>query len=684
MAGSSGGGGSDSTVNVNFDFHKDQAVKDLTDIKDAAGGVAEKVGEAAKKTDDWMLQFNKSIRALRNVGLLVRQTEQAAEFIAKCVEINATLDNLTKKLPTGALEMMEKATGGLVEKLNLMNFGLKAMTGNLHLTQNGLDILLRAAQTLHKQGFGPMEDIMKKLESAFQKGSTRGLNEFNMALQNSADKNKNLITIMKELEKLAEKDVPMTNALSSLEKARVVWANFITDAKSSLGEIVGLIIQSVASLTEMMGLTDKGEKERERELIRQQAKFKAERETPFGQTMFFGETGPEYVDDNDPNTLKRRNELESKYTAEGYAMLDRREADDKKRQALDRKLGKKWEGQFTGKDEKKDKKHYNDWLDMYMDSLKMFPRLSGFNNGFIYGDEPMELELGLPSDPYGNQGDDNPLYMDFYGLESLAPGKPSVATALSYDSVFNAKTLMAATGGMDPLTFRQGMRGQRERTSFFEHNRQDYDPSRNGESGGIGGDLAKEWDEFSGNKRLEAFSEKIKDQTTVVGGAFATLSSGVGAAIEAAVSGSDSIGKAFLKASAAALKGIAVESSVRALYNTAMGFAALATGPINGIAAAGYFKAAAIFSATAIAAGAGGALLGSASGDGPSVGTRPSSFPGTRPNGENGNQTIIVNITGAVTAGDFAKLGETIQRSVQIGQQAGRTRSEGNVTVQFE
>lgn len=683
MAGSSGGGGSDSTVNVNFDFHKDQAVKDLTDIKDAAGGVAEKVGEAAKKTDDWMLQFNKSIRALRNVGLLVRQTEQAAEFIAKCVEINATLDNLTKKLPTGALEMMEKATGGLVEKLNLMNFGLKAMTGNLHLTQNGLDILLRAAQTLHKQGFGPMEDIMKKLESAFQKGSTRGLNEFNMALQNSADKNKNLITIMKELEKLAEKDVPMTNALSSLEKARVVWANFITDAKSSLGEIVGLIIQSVASLTEMMGITDKGEKERERELIRQQAKSKAERETPFGQTMFFGEAGPEYVDDNDPNTLKRRNELESKYTAEGYAMLDRREADDKKRQELNRKLGKKFEGKFTGKDEKVDKKHYYDWLDMYMDSLKSFAKLKGYDDGIIGMDAPMKLELGLPTDPYGNQGDDNPLYMDFYGLESLTPGKPSVATALSYDSVFNAKTLMAATGGMDPLKFRQGMHGQRERTSFFEHNRQDYRPDSGDDT--LGGGLAKEWDEFSGNKRLEAFSDKIKDQTTVVGGAFATLSSGVSAAIEAAVSGSDSIGKAVAKATAATLKSIAVESSVRALYNTAMGFAALAFGPVNGIAAAGYFKAAAIFSATAVAAGAGGALLGSlAGGDGPSVGTRPSGFPGVKPNGENGNQTIIVNITGAVTAGDFAKLGETIQRSVQIGQQAGRTRSEGNVTVQFE
>jgi hypothetical protein len=165
------------------------------------------------------------------------------------------------------------------------------------------------------------------------------------------------------------------------------------------------------------------------------------------------------------------------------------------------------------------------------------------------------------------------------------------------------------------------------------------------------------------------------------------MSSGLSAAVEAAITGSDSIGKAFMKASAAALKSIAIESTVRALYNTAMGLGSLYFDPP---AAVGYFAAAATFGLAAAAAGAGSAVLGSLGGGGaggatPTAGSHvPGSIASSAPQQQQGAQTVIVNVNGALTAGDYAKLGSVIQKATQYGQQAGRVRSQSSLTVSFE
>lgn len=106
-------------------------------------------------------------------------------------------------------------------------------------------------------------------------------------------------------------------------------------------------------------------------------------------------------------------------------------------------------------------------------------------------------------------------------------------------------------------------------------------------------------------EQLEKFKQQIADTTSVVGASYSALSEGIAAGVEAAISGSNSIGQAALKASANALKAIAIESSVKALFSTAEG---LFTGNPKA------FAAAAQYAATAVAAGAGAALLGAAAG----------------------------------------------------------------------
>ena len=169
-------------------------------------------------------------------------------------------------------------------------------------------------------------------------------------------------------------------------------------------------------------------------------------------------------------------------------------------------------------------------------------------------------------------------------------------------------------------------------------------------------------------------------------------SSGITAAVDAAISGSESIGRAFLKASAAALKALAIESTVRAIYNTAMGLGALIFNPA---AALGYFAAAGKFGLAAAAAGGGAALLGAGgggggggeSGGGGGYAAAPSGASYTTAGGGrggNGEQTIIVNIGGSITASTHAELGKSVASAVRAGERAGRTSRESEVVVHFE
>lgn len=166
------------------------------------------------------------------------------------------------------------------------------------------------------------------------------------------------------------------------------------------------------------------------------------------------------------------------------------------------------------------------------------------------------------------------------------------------------------------------------------------------------------------------------------------------AALDAALTSGDGIAKAWKMAAAGALKAMAVESAVRALYETGLGVASLAFGPIGGVSAGAHFKAAAIFAGAAVAAGAGAAALGaslggfsgsSTGGAGAGAGSVPSGFTGS----SGGRMTeaappIIINV-GAGFVGQPKDLAESINRAMREGDRSGRTRPIGeNRVVVFQ
>ncbi len=106
--------------------------------------------------------------------------------------------------------------------------------------------------------------------------------------------------------------------------------------------------------------------------------------------------------------------------------------------------------------------------------------------------------------------------------------------------------------------------------------------------------------------RRQSFLESIFgpiEQFNVYAAAFNLLQSSVSAAFDAWITGQSSVGEAVKAAVATGLKAVAIDAGIQAIKNTAYGFAALASGPIGGVSAGGYFKAAAMFTGVAAVAG---------------------------------------------------------------------------------
>jgi hypothetical protein len=207
--------------------------------------------------------------------------------------------------------------------------------------------------------------------------------------------------------------------------------------------------------------------------------------------------------------------------------------------------------------------------------------------------------------------------------------------------------------------------------------------------GGLGQDVAGAMPSEEAVKRIQeqiAAAEKLQQTfTEITGPVIQGFAQGLGAAFDAIITGSDGAAKAFAKASAAALKSLAVESAVRAVYHGAMALGSLAFQDYKGAGMHG--ASAAKFAATALLAGAGAAGLASASGGwdtggaGGGGGASASSYaPVSGGQRDTGPTHVTVNVYGNLLPGSEARLGAEIEKATETARRSGRITDSANVT----
>lgn len=232
--------------------------------------------------------------------------------------------------------------------------------------------------------------------------------------------------------------------------------------------------------------------------------------------------------------------------------------------------------------------------------------------------------------------------------------------------------------------------GQQSASSFFDvEEEQTTSGGVFGRLGGLGRRLGgmdplkqiSELKKALSDAALQGRLQEIQDETTAIGGALATLTGGLTAAVDAAIAGNESIGRAFLKGSAQVLKGIALKATGLAAFEGAMAWVE----PLESarhLTAAGKLLAAAAISGT-LAAGAGGlaGAIGGGGGRGSSAATggyssRPSSGPAAQ-----GGNTYNVNINGFY--GDERQAIPAIHRGLEKAEQSRRVRPSSSRVVRY-
>jgi hypothetical protein len=198
--------------------------------------------------------------------------------------------------------------------------------------------------------------------------------------------------------------------------------------------------------------------------------------------------------------------------------------------------------------------------------------------------------------------------------------------------------------------------------------------------------LRQQGTSFKGDPRQQELADQLNDTTSAAGAAFATLSGGLTAAVDAAITSSDSITRAAAKASAGVLKSLAVEAAGRAAFEGALAIGSLAIGDArsaatHGLAAAKFAAVAGLEGSLAAGLGALASSGGGGGGGGSSAGAPAGGF-GSPTGGSSGGGNITVNVTvGYGFDGDAAKLGATLARTIRSAQLQGRTRTNYTTEV---
>lgn len=493
--------------------------------------------EGVKLANEKLTALTEGLDHLNGALELVKKGVEVFKEAGELAHFAAEMRNLQQNVPVERLKMMQEATEGAVDKVTLMRVSMKALTGDFHLTEAGLNVVLKAANTLSDEGFGETIDVFEKLRHSLESGRTRELKELGIQIEESTDKHKLLNEQLEKFKELAEKEVHVDAGLKAIERSRTAWADLVTDVKEKLGNLVDLMEQQAVRLLGVL-LTS-------RQAVDAKATFGyAQKQARAMVPMALpqpGETAPEAL--QDPENQNQVNAAAAYwiYYAKALAAAQSALVPINAREDLQK-------------------------------DIKSGALMRGLMQGF--GPLTVGTPAGSDSGPKGP--DDFQQLMQIYKSDldyntKWQLGPSALQKGLNDNDNWQLQTSEAPEG---PSQF----------SDIFSEGLQSLQ-------------------EFSAQRK--EFEAQMKDRTSLLGGAFDAMSSGLAASVDAAITGSDSIGRAFMKASAQALKAIALEAGAKALFATAEG---LFFANPQALSAAGFYYAA------AAAAGIGAAALGAASG----------------------------------------------------------------------
>jgi len=560
---------------------------DVDNARDGLDRLNKKLDELGKNLQK---QFKSAGEMAERFNALGEAGKRVVEVFQQSLELahfSAEMKNLEKNIPVKTLEMMQVATEGAVKKLDLMKFGMRALHGELRLTEAGLNTVLKAANTLSDQGFGETQAIAERLLDSLRKGSSKELKEFAIGLKDTDDKGQNVNKMLAKFRDLADMEVNVDPQLKKIERLQTSFGNLMDSMKRSAGDALNYIGNATATTTTIMAKMQDAMIGRDRELEALQAKYgrildaadKATGRTQGGLwEAFRSGDRAKLAGWNDNASIGDLLTMSSKGKGPPLTLVQR---------AAQAGLS------------------VSDFMEK---SGPKGPLMEGKHEAA--GGHPRSSDVADLSSILGRAGGDIRYSLGLrFGDEDTVSGplsfldlSPDALSGLKHErdvATQQARTLALASAQQTGSSI-IGAAGQSILGAFGQAKDQNYSPEfaamaeRKEALSKLGG-------------RLQGGLTDEKGDFNAAGTGFKLLQDATTAAVTAAIEGNGKILQAVKKAVAGTLKALAIEATTRALFNSAMGVGALFLDPP---AAAGYFKSAAMFGIAAVAAGAGAAALG--------------------------------------------------------------------------
>jgi hypothetical protein len=594
------------------------------------GGKAGKAWEGLKKLiDDARAAYEQFDRALQfgKATVEVRKLELAFNGL------NANLKRL------------DGSMGGTESKLTVMRTALNAMTGDLRLTQAGFEVVAKAADNYADKIGKDSVEVTNAFVRAIKTGQIKALKELGIQIDEGRTKQETLNNILIRYQELANDPGPSNKQIENFEKL----AKKIDDTKSGVELFVGDVIVRLFNGIEALV---RGVGDAFSYTARKLGELNNAATTIIGNT-FGGSLGGAIQGSLDAGGAAGRDLAAMDPLARARAATARLQsqilADTYAYDASRGMGGIALVAGDYGKEKPKGGKK------------KASSASRSFDVGGWQDQQRAAGQRAVDARTVASQG-----YLGTLGGFSGDPLAGIDAAGQGWDA-----SRLASTTAANDFAARQ--RSGDSAATLAQ---------RQGLMAGLG-----ESDVGQSVQQLEMMSDamaRLSDRSQLAGGAFGALTDGFAAAVDAAISGGDGIAKAFAKAAAASLKSTAIQASINALFETAKGFAAIAVGSPS---AAGHFKAAATFAATAAAAGVGSAALGALAGGGGGAsagrGAAGGGFMASRGANDNGGgTTVIFNWNGAIppTKEQQRQIGDLTSQAVRSSKNNGG-RSGSQVTT---
>lgn len=509
------------------------------------------------------------------------------------------------------LGKLQEATSGLVEADNLLAFAGKAMHGVWKLNQKEMETVLHGAMALRKTMGVELQPTIDALTEALAKGSTRALKEFGIEAKDKEEALRKLDGLFRGL------GGHVALAGDEMSEAGVTFKNAMDDIKGGLGEIVVELAPLVRLVADLVGWLAKV-----KDLLPEGVKDGLLSQLPGGVGSYFG---------NKRAAADAFNALPTLFdnpVVQGLQNVER---------AKLAAAGAKEFGVALGT--------------AILDGLKTASGLARPHNSSskrLKGEGGFELNFTEAS--------------GFSGYDTLSQKFEADAAHADLLSQVGRMGSLPAMNENVPAWQRLGT--DKVSGVFDEFNKLQDQKELEGKQ--------KILEQIFGTPtEIDALTVSLSAAASM----FGTITEAAGAAFDAWITGSKSLGQAFKEAVAEGLRATAVQMAMEAIKHTAFGFGALAFGPIMGATAAEHFKAAALFAAGAVVVGAAAKGLGSATGQwahGGGAGAGGGGASRTIGNGsaQQDNRPIHVYVGAEWAAMSKIEQADAIVRAVDLGRRS--------------